>query len=887
MADEASDVPISAEEVTAQLPYVQRAMTAADDETRAAALADGLLAFGDRFVVLLRLAATHAPDPALLEDLTTRAATLHLGWLKGQRLTDRADEPERRAHAARRLLDPAAPLADLAHYAAHAVLDLPDGHPLRDADRARAVLLAQLRRFRAQPEARWVFVSTALGLAYDHDAIPDNERDEWDAWAESVASRIEPEDAVALWMAIERHSLDHVDQGPAWRARADRARARINALTLHTRDAALRDLSVISTDVVEDDQDAIADRLQAALDSEQFAPHVQLMMAAYQARLRLRQGDDARVDALLTPRLDAYESAYVTSVRPEERAETGARFGEACALLAFAHARQDRWADAVVAIERGKCVRQRYARALRRHPDLAHLLAFEADLYAAERGVPTERPPASRRREDDWLGHDLAPDAALREAYRQALPRLDASSWQMPALDDVADALRPGEVLLSLGQTWAGLLAALIARGDATPAWTQWRRDVDESWILARLAADEEGRDGLLVELERVTDLPAQRAALERLLTDLDEALGAPVAAAMRQLGAHRLVVVPHRFLRLVPLWALPSWRDFDVRMAPDLSSIVSGAVVAPVSRRALLVGNPTGDLPLTPTETVVTATHLQDAGVESHDLRGPTATEEAVTAALPGVGILHFAGHGHASLTNPTLSGLLVHPDWQAAGLGGAADLVALADTTPEAPRLTIDHDAGDPHRRLYLDHARSGTVFVDEWHGAVTLAGELWRVGDILVQGSLDGCGLAFLCACSSGLGALTEVEEATGVPASLDLAGVRTVVATGWPVADALALLFADEFYRRALGGAPVAIDVVNCVRTAAATLRTMASDDAARRLEALADRAPDATGRFRLRATARRIASGPPLPFTHPFDWGAFHVTGAAELQFAER
>lgn len=887
MSDDPEDAPISAGEVDAQLPYLERAMSAADQQARTAALADGLLAFGDRFVMLLRLAATRAPDATQMDQLATQAATLHLGWLKGRRLTDRADEPERRAHAARRLLDPTAALGDLAHYAAHAILDLPETHPLRDAERARAVLVAQVRRFRAQPEqARWVFVSTALALAYDHDAVPADERDAWDRWAEDVAARLDPEDAASLWLAIERHYLHHLDEVPEWRHRAEHARARIDALTLPTGDEALRDLSVIATDVVDDDQDAIADRLQAGLDGGQFAPHVQLMMAAYEARLRLRQGDDARVQALLVPRLDAYEAAYVTSVRPEERTETGARFAEACGLLAFSHARRDQWTEAVAAIERGKCVRQRYARALRRDPELAHLLDIEADLYAAERGVDVEltRPP---RREDDWLGHDLAPEAALREAYRRALPRLDATSWQVPPLADVAAALRPGEALLSLGQTWAGLMAALIVRGDATPAWTQWRGDVDEPWIMARLAADADGRDGFLVELERVTDLAAQRATLERLLADLDEVLGAPVAAAMRRLHLHRLVVVPHRFLRLVPLWALPSWVDLDVRMAPDLSSIVSGAMLSPVTRRALLVGNPTGDLPLTPTEAAVTARRMRAVGIETLHLQGPAATEAAVVEALPGVGILHFAGHGHASLTNTTLSGLLVHPVWDAAGVDGAASLVALADAGSDSPRLTIDHDAGDPHRRIYLDHARSGTLFADEWEGAVTLAGELWRVGDILVQGSLDGCGLAFLCACSSGLGALTDVEEATGVPASLDLAGVRTVVATGWPVTDALALLFAEEFYTRALADARAAIDVVACVRASAAVIRSMASADAARRLDALATEAPDATGRFRLRATARRIANGPALPFAHPFDWGAFHVTGAAELRFADR
>lgn len=649
----------------------------------------------------------------------------------------------------------------------------------------------------------------------------------------------------------------------------------------------LRDLSRIRGDVVNGDQAAIADRFRDALARDHLAPHVRMLLAAYEARIRLRHGDDARVEALIAPILDALESDYVTAVRPEERDDLGERFAEVCALLAFSLARRGRWTDAVTAIERGKCVRQRYARALRRRPDLAHLLAFEANLYAAERGVEVAATAPGPQRDQDWLGHDLPPDAVLREAYRRALPRLAASEWQAPPLAQVVAALRPGEAVLSLGLTWAGLMAALLVPGRPLPAWTDLRAEFDEAWIGARVATDDAGADGFLIELERVTDLEAQRATLETLLADVDAALGAPVAAAMREFGCHRLVVVPHRFLRLVPLWALPAWQDLDVRMAPDLSSVVSGAHVAPTARRAVLVSNPTGDLPLTPTEAAVTAERLTAAQIATRHLAGSHATEHAVVGALRGVGILHFAGHGHAALTQPTLSGLLVHPDWRSADLEGPAAVVALADRAPNSARLTIDHDAGDPHRKLYLEHAASGTFFVDEWHGKVGLAGELWRVGDILVQGSLDGCGLAFLCACSSGLGALTSVEEATGVPASLDLAGVRTVVATGWPVSDALALLFADEFYARALDDAAPAIDVVACVRGAAAALRTLPAAEAAARLERLADRAPDATARSRLRATARRVTVGPARPFAHPFDWGAFYVTGAAELRFAER
>jgi CHAT domain-containing protein len=204
------------------------------------------------------------------------------------------------------------------------------------------------------------------------------------------------------------------------------------------------------------------------------------------------------------------------------------------------------------------------------------------------------------------------------------------------------------------------------------------------------------------------------------------------------------------------------------------------------------------------------------------------------------------------------------------------------MANHAPATPNLVIDQDEGDPRRKIYYDYAKRGTLFADALNDDVSLAGELWRAGDILVRGSLEGCALAFLCACSSGLGAIPALDEATGLPAALDLSGVRSVVSTGWPVADTLAVLFADEFYARAVSNDGGSIDVLAAVRGAAAALRNMDRADAAGRVEGLAERAVDAAARFRMRAYARRLRTGAERPFAHPFDWGAFFVTGAATV-----
>src|SRR5262249_43434568 len=152
------------------------------------------------------------------------------------------------------------------------------------------------------------------------------------------------------------------------------------------------------------------------------------------------------------------------------------------------------------------------------------------------------------------------------------------------------------------------------------------------------------------------------RPALERLLKYLDAAIGEPVAAVLRERGLKQLVVLPHNFLRLAPLWALESWRAFDVRIAPGAFALLDKR--KPVVRgQALIAANPTLDLPLAATEAAVAAERLSAMGLTARVLDGAEATEGALARALQESSLLHFAGHGIASLTNESMSALLVSP--------------------------------------------------------------------------------------------------------------------------------------------------------------------------------------------------------------------------------
>lgn len=873
-------------EMDAHLALVQRAIEAPAGDARRDVLIEGLLAFGDRFVATWQELARMAEGDNVFREPAEQAFTLLVGWMKGQDLTSRADERDRRALAGLRLIASRPDLPDLWSYAAEAVLALPEGHPLRDAGTAHEALRTVIQRYREAPgdDVPWVFVAHAVRMAYDERITSDDELIAWEPWTEAIGDRLDPSDALRFWGAIEGFYLDLAgESGRHWLAAADRARAHIDPSALVGEDRSFNSLLLVRRAVVADDQRQAADLLQQALEEGGLSDTVQRRAAVKEARIRLGRGEWDRAIVVLEPRLDGYEHEYVTSVVDDAREAAGRDYVEACATLAFAQARRDEWTAAVAVLERGKCARQRYRRALRRTPAVAELLELETDIYAMGRGIPVAAGAAAARTRD-WLADGVTPEAALQERYRQAIPLLDPSAWHAPRFVDIQESLRDGEAALSLGLWASGLLGALISRDSAPCLHTLLRPDITDATLAGVLAATREdaGADGFLIALERNESEDDQRAALDRLLTFLDDTIGRPIASVLEAHGLRRLVVLPHHFLRLAPLWALPSWHGLDVRMAPGAFALMADAAVARLNGHAVLVANPTLDLPLASLEGAVTSARLRDAGLEVRTLSGSKATEDAVTAALDGAALLHVAGHGHASLTDGSRSSLLVSPTWPTTPVADPRGLVTFADTAG-APGVVIDQDEGSPHRKIYLEYARRGTLFAETIGDEIVLAGELWRAGDILVQGTLDGCALAFLCACSSGLGSIEALDEATGLPAALDLAGVRSIVGTGWPVQDALSVLFADEFYAHLLsptsGGT---IDLVSATRRAAATIRDMGRDEALARIEQLASRAPDARARFRLRAFAARVRAGTDRPFAHPFDWGAFYLTGAAEL-----
>jgi len=899
MQEEGVSIPISAEEVEGHLTYVERVLAATSDAERDGALAEEMLAFGHRALYVWHEMSKRAPDDQkyFYEEMLDEGSRMYARWMKGANLTDSPGEAERRALAGLMMLTERPDLRHMHHYAALAILELPAGHPRRDTGLARKAVLEELAWLREQGEGTsWVSLALALQVAYEEQWGTDEEMRSWEEWAAEAAPHLEAQDELRMWTAVEGYYFGLAEgDSERWMAEARRIRGVIEALPMTPRLRAESWLSEARLHARDTDQRRMAELYKQALDTGTLDAATERLIATSEARVRTGGGEFQRVVELLEARLAAYEEEYVTAIRDADREASGRECGEAFALLAFAFAKLGRWTEAVETLERGKCLRQRFTLALRETEQAAKLLEIEGELYAVSRGLAPEKAAEAIARQRDWFATGLSPEARLQEEYRKLLP-MARERLPQTRLADMALGLREGEAALSLGLSWWGLMAAVIVHGDDGPVWTELREDVRQADVVEWLFGKEGTEEGFLMALERGLAEADPRPALERLLSALDETIGKPVAAVLRERGLQRLVVLPHNFLRLAPLWAVESWSDLEVRMAPGAFALVNEQ--RPVLRgQALMVANPTLDLPLAATEAEVAGERLSAAGMAPRTLRGSEATESAVVEALRGSSLLHFAGHGIASLTNGTMSALLVSPEWSETPLADAMALLAMEAKAEEMPQVIVDRNEGSPRRKIYYEYAQRGTLYAEVEGDTVLLAGELWRAGDILVQGALKGCGLAFLCACSSGLGAIEALEEASGLPAALTVAGAGCVISTGWPVADEITVLFADEFYARALPTGGGVMDVVAAVRGAAATLRTMDREEAVKRVSVLALKAADRGAKFRLNSFAKRllrnarttesgasIVSGEVMdkPFAHPFDSGAFYVTGSAEV-----
>lgn len=935
---------IDEDEMDHHFAYLQRVAVAPEETERRTILAEGFMEFGPRLLSsaghFVKYCDSVLVDPRTSSDLreglesqregleTLREAySTFMDWLGGISFTERADEADRRARVGMMVLDEMG-LAGLARRAVRAVLALPDAHPDRNVEWARDTIVAHLHRsrLRGEPDEIVETIATIISndLVHEEQALrliaeggrlatsrldKQGQREFWAAVAgyslvQASAEQQRIQDATDPWLPNLEEGQKPPDRGrfAMWRGRARRAFKRMDALSRRFAPGDRKRVSMKNTLGLAalyslDQPRKSAGMLRIVLESKALDGPTLREAARLEAKLRLQLDDPTRVLELLRPRIDAFERRYLAAVEESDVTNAGEDYEEVVSALAFASARVGRWDRTVHYLARPLGLRLRHRAALRRSSEGTTIVDLERRLFAVSRRLETTTAVPRRPRQQDWVGLSLREGTHVLEEYRRQ--RTDASvRLRHPRLRDIAARLRPREALAVFGVSHAGLLIAVVCPGDRTQPCGRF---LLTEWPMTRLLKTLMGPelDGWVMALGgRVSPPLDPHEPLERLLKDL-EPIGATLGAFAKNHGVEHLTLMLDPWLDFVPLWALPGLKDMDVSVASNASRFTSGQQAdSLVLNHALIVGDPTHDLPASMAEEAVVSQRLEAHGVSVERLSREKATVDAVVKGLASAEVLHFAGHGRSVLSAPLESALELQPDWGRIPVENpAAFLELLGNNTlawqqpftemREATVPGIGHirqltDSDNETYQAWLDYNDIRTLWGFAEQGQWSRVSELWTAGTMMVQGSGARMRVAFLSACSSGGASMPTAAGPSGLIAALQLAGVAAVISTRWDIKDGLTALFVDLFYET-LERVGTTGTLAHVVREASASLREMRREAAVTRLGQIQQATADRRALFALRVFVKSLEAAAEYPFRHPLDWAAFYVAGEGTMR----
>jgi CHAT domain-containing protein len=310
-----------------------------------------------------------------------------------------------------------------------------------------------------------------------------------------------------------------------------------------------------------------------------------------------------------------------------------------------------------------------------------------------------------------------------------------------------------------------------------------------------------------------------------------------------------KLILIPHRYLHLFPLHALPVTQDASI--APLQDYFPQGITYAPNCQllqqaqqrprphfdTLFAIQNPTQDLQFTDLEVEAIQALFHPAHILKHDQADKAAIHPET---LKNTHCAHFSCHGYFNFENALKSALIL----------------ANSEFPPPPP-------TDDPTRYLPL---QNNTLL--DLQKCLTLE-DIFRF-------DLQQCRLVTLSACETGITDLTSTtDEYIGLPSGFLLSGVPNVISTLWAVNDLSTALLMIRFYHTLKHNeqtVPVAL------RDAQTWLRNASIQDMidwANEIEnkALSQRIKE---EFDLYSPVERLESG---HFSSPFWWAAFCAIGA--------
>ncbi|MCT0206428.1 CHAT domain-containing protein, partial [Synechococcus sp. CS-1332] len=320
---------------------------------------------------------------------------------------------------------------------------------------------------------------------------------------------------------------------------------------------------------------------------------------------------------------------------------------------------------------------------------------------------------------------------------------------------------------------------------------------------------------------------------------------------------ADQLILVPHRFLHLLPLHCLSLSESNNtlldhfargVRFAPSLQVLQLVQQRPQTGLDSLFaIQNPTRDLPYTDLE--VEAIHPL-FGPKPTVLRQQAATKAALersSSTLASSTCLHFSCHGTFNFAQPQLSALILADSY--------------VDSQP---------DDADPDR--YLPQLDGGALDLSR---CLTLLD--------LFQLDLRQARLVTLSACETGLSEINSLsDEFVGLSSGFLFAGCNSVIGTLWTVSDISTGLLMAEFYRllKQQEQTQRQTDVAIALKQAQHWLRHLTCEQAVARIERALPSLPEAVRpnyNYDIQELKRRHLPTDRL-YSSPFYWAAFCAVG---------
>jgi len=319
-----------------------------------------------------------------------------------------------------------------------------------------------------------------------------------------------------------------------------------------------------------------------------------------------------------------------------------------------------------------------------------------------------------------------------------------------------------------------------------------------------------------------------------------------------------QLILIPHRFLHLFPLHALPVSREIWKRFNPETQSpepanpclldcFKQGVRYSPscqllqqAQRRKrpnfthlFAVQNPTNDLQFTDLEVPAISQHFHPKDIlVKNDAKKSVIDDSRLRIAH----CAHFSCHGYFNFNQPLLSALLL----------------ADSELPPPPPEE-------NPTRYLPL---RNGKIL--DLTKCLTLA-------DIFALDFRE-CRLVVLSACETGISDFNSIsDEYISLPSGFLVAGSSSVVPTLWAVNDLSTSFLMIKFYQLLKAGLSVSL----ALNTAQLWLRDATKED----LQVWTKQLPlHRVEKTTLYDMLKKISSKEIRPFQSPYHWAAFCSVG---------